>query len=143
MLDADAAEPEAEAEVEAVEPVLFAASWKASKDLAAVGLTAKTIPFAQWLFTSHHKQHRISMPMSKREEREKWQKMGGLECDVWYAPSLATVEPHGRGGVVHGERERGDGGRVGGHGLETGIDTGRGDVRARCSEGGLGESLYY
>ena len=27
--------------------VAFAAAWKASKDLAAVGLTANTIPFAQ------------------------------------------------------------------------------------------------
>jgi len=38
----------AEAEVEVVlEAVAFAAVWNAEKDLAAVGLTAKTIPFAQ------------------------------------------------------------------------------------------------
>jgi len=32
----------------AVEPLAFAAAWNASKVLAAVGLTANTIPATQW-----------------------------------------------------------------------------------------------
>lgn len=40
----DAAEPEAEV---VVEPDALAAAWKAVNVLAAVGLTAKTIPLAQ------------------------------------------------------------------------------------------------
>lgn len=71
VLDADAAEPDAEAEVEAVllAAVAFAAVWNASNDLAAVGLTAKTIPAAQWLFT-HRTTIEISPPMSRKEEQK-------------------------------------------------------------------------
>ena len=45
--EADPAAPDAD--VVEFDPVAFAAAWKASKDLVAVGLTAKTIPIAQWL----------------------------------------------------------------------------------------------
>lgn len=50
---AEAADPEAEAELEvefaAAAAPFIAAAWKAENDFSAVGFTAKTIPFWQWI----------------------------------------------------------------------------------------------
>jgi hypothetical protein len=103
----------------------LAAAWNAAKLLAAVGLTAKTIPCSQCLKPIFH-QYKKRIVRSMRN-----------------LPSLTAIEPQGSTGIRHGEAplREGCGTRGNWHKARVNTRGRRGHVLAWRCESGLGDRV--